>query len=506
MSRALRAAAVAARRLLALGLLALGATGLVVAGCAKKRIVDVGNLPPETTLFVSGALDTVNHVVRLYWFGSDPDGAVAGFELRFVNPAAPAETAWVFTTRHDSTFTVLTPAGYTMPVFEVRSVDDQGARDPSPARQDFQFSNQAPTVVFTNRLRTVDTTYASVTLDWSATDVDGDASKLRFLVGLDTVPSALRMVSGTRHTVDTSDFKIGGVYPTTRPRQAFIRAIDDGGRMSGWDSVRWVVRAPSTAGQRPRLLIVDDVPRTGTGSEGNLFAHALWVNTAIRNLPAGSFSVLQLDWSQPFRSAKDLAQTCRLFDAVLWYRDIRTSFTTPLRDHQEGLATYLDGGGKLLIESVELVDGERGPGLLDGSWTSRYLGSDALIRSPISGQADSTVSWTINASLDLDSVTSYPVILRSTLLADSMRQTGIRGGLRGFAVRDTAWVMLWARDSSLSPPVARDVPVAVSVPAPGPGGPGRVVVFTLPVRGANGFGNVNRILDKTFQHLGLSGP
>ena len=55
-------------------------------------LVAIENLPPETTLFVQGTLDTVNHVVQIYWFGSDPDGEVTGYELRFKNPAAPADT------------------------------------------------------------------------------------------------------------------------------------------------------------------------------------------------------------------------------------------------------------------------------------------------------------------------------------------------------------------------------------------------------------------------------
>lgn len=496
------------RRCAATALLAAGIAAALVAGCAKKRIFDVGNLPPETTLFVSGALDTVNHVVRLYWFGSDPDGGIAGFELRFRNPASPADTGWVFTSRSDSTFTVLTPTGYAMPVFEVRSIDNEGLRDPSPARQDFQFSNQAPIVTFTNRLRTIDTTYASVTLDWSASDPDGDAAKLSFLIGLDTIPSALRMVTGTRFTVDSSDFKVAGVYPSTRPRQAYIRAIDDGGRASGWDSVRWVVRAPSTLGQHPRLLIVDDVPNSGPGSEGNFRADTLWLNAATRNLPAGSFSILRLEFSQPFRSARDVAQTCKLFDAVIWYRDIRTSFTTPLRTYQDGLATYLDRGGRLLIESTELIDGENAPGLLRGDWTSRYLGSNGLILAPQAGRADSTASWSVSGGFfDTTTFVVTPVILRSTMFADSLMQGGIRGGLRGFAVRDTNFVALWARDSSLSPRVDRDIPVAVSVPVPeNAGGPGRLVVFTLPLRGANGFFNLPRVVAKVFQQLGLTGP
>jgi len=493
------------RRWAAACLLALCLAPALLAGCAKKKILAVGNLPPETTLFVQGAVDTVSHVVHLYWFGSDPDGDVAGFELRFHSLLAPADTQWVFTTRTDSVFRVLSPGGYVAPLFEVRAIDDQGERDPTPAREDFKFSNQAPSVSFVQRLRTNDTTYASVTLAWAGSDPDGDVASMRFLVGLDTIPSALHLVTGTTATIDTSDFKEAGVYPDTKPRMAFVRAIDDGGRASGWDSVRWVVRAPAAPGQHPRLLLIDDVP-SNFGAAVPL--DALYWGTVEQSLPAGSYSILRLEYTQPFRSVKDVTQTCRLFDAVVWYRGTRTGFSSLMRDYQDGLAAYLDGGGQLMIESLSLIEGRNATGALREDWVTRYLGSSSLILSPIAiaGQPDSTANWSLAPSFTEGDVTS-PADFHSTLYADSLRD-GINAiGVRGFAARDTGFVALWARDSSLSPQVARDIPIALSVPVPeSPPGPGRVIVFTLPIRGANGFLNSPRFLGKVFQQMGLAGP
>ncbi len=495
------------RRFAALTVLGACLGLVLLASCAKKKILAVENLPPETTLFVQGPLDTVNHVVHLYWFGSDPDGGVVGYELRFKNPALPADTQWVFTTRTDSVFTVFAPAGYTMPLFEVRAIDDVGQVDPSPARENFQFRNEPPTVRFTTRLLMTDTTYSSVTLAWSVNDPDGDANATRFLVGLGTLPSSLHLVGGTSVTIDSTDFKEGGQYPPTMPRMAFIRAIDDGGRASGWDSVRWVVRSASTPGVHPRLLLIDDVPSTNPAA---FTIDTLWSNTAVRNLPAGSYSILRLEFTQPFRSAKDVAQTCRLFDAVIWYRGTQTSVSTLLESFQDGLATYLDGGGQLLIESLNLIDGENAIGSLRADWVPRYLGSRDLIRSPIPGRVDSSISWSITAGF-VDTVdnapVTRPVILRSTVFQDTLRNGANNNGLRGFDVLDTSYVALWARDSSLSPRVPRSIPVAVTVPVPAsPPGPGRVIVSTVPIRGANLFFNAPRFLAKVFQQMGLAGP
>jgi hypothetical protein len=494
------------RRWAAACLVALCLVPALLAGCAKKKILAVGNLPPETTLFVQGAVDTVSHVVHLYWFGSDADGDVAGFELRFQSPLAPADTQWVFTTRTDSVFRVLSPGGYVAPLFEVRAIDDMGQRDPTPAREDFKFSNQAPSVSFVQRMRTTDTTYASVTLSWSGSDPDGDVGSMRFLVGLDTIPSALHLVTGTSATIDTSDFKEAGVYPDTKPRMAFVRAIDDGGRASGWDSVRWVVRAPAAPGQHPRLLLIDDVP-SNFGAAVPL--DALYWGTVQQSLPAGSYSILRLEYTQPFRSVKDLAQTCGLFDAVVWYRGTRTGFSSLMRDYQDGLAAYLDGGGQVMMESLNLIEGQNATGALREDWVTRYLGSSALIVSPliVAGRIDSTANWSISPSFTDDAGVTFPVDLHSTLYADSLGDGVNASGLRGFAVRDTHFVALWARDSSLTPQVPRDIPVAVSVPVPeSPPGPGRVIVFTVPIRGANRYFNSQQFLTKVFQQMGLTGP
>lgn len=499
------------RRLAAIA--ALGACAFVLlaalAGCAKKKILVIDNLPPETSVFVQGQVDTVAGYLRLYWFGSDPDGEIAGFEIRLLNSTQPAESAWVFTTRTDSLFTVFNPGGFTAPRLEVRAIDGEGLRDPTPARQDFFFTNQAPVVTITQRLAPTDTTYASLTFTWTAGDPDGDGNAMRFLVGLDTVPSALQLVNGRSLTIDTTSFKIGGVFPTTRPRQVFIRAVDGGGMLSAWDSMRWVVRAPSAPGVHARLLLIDNVPST---NGANAQVDTLWLNNVARSLPAGSFSILKLEQTQPFRSATDVLQTFRLFDAVVWYRANETGFSTLLANYQDAIAQYLDGGGRVVIESLNLIEGENATGFFREDWVTRYLGSTALIRAPRSGFVDSTVVWSITAGYSDSLGPDNPAVLRNIYLrspayADSMwHRSGPPAGLRGFEVRDTNNVALWAPDSALSPRVPRSIPIAVTVPVPeSPPGTGRIVVFTVPIRG-NFYPNMPRFLFKVFQQLGVTGP
>ena len=127
------------RATLGAGLLAV----LALAGCSGNSAYKP-NLPPETTLFVQfDAGDTVSHTVpydvHLFWIGQDTDGFISAFEIRFKDPARPADTTWVRTTRTDSVIAVATPNGISTPAFEVRAIDDDGDIDPTPAHQDFPF-------------------------------------------------------------------------------------------------------------------------------------------------------------------------------------------------------------------------------------------------------------------------------------------------------------------------------------------------------------------------------
>src|SRR2546427_4125388 len=91
-----RASLKGAERLLACAALATLAVGALqtLAGCSPKKTL-FGNLPPETSLFVQGPIDSVSHRVHIYWFGSDVDGIVVAYRMRFVYPPpAPQDPGW----------------------------------------------------------------------------------------------------------------------------------------------------------------------------------------------------------------------------------------------------------------------------------------------------------------------------------------------------------------------------------------------------------------------------
>jgi hypothetical protein len=459
----------------------------LLAGCSPKNVL-VPNLPPQTGIFVQGQVDTVNHLVHLYWFGTDADGFVVAYELRFMNPLAPADTQWVRTTRTDSLIAAFTPTGLSAPVFEVRAIDDDGAVDPTPATQPFTFTNQAPIVTFESPPGATDTTFASVTLRWFGADPDGDGSRMLYRVWLNGNQANPNLTANKFITIATDRFRQNGQLLSGH-RTVYVQGIDDGGRAGNIDSTRWFVRAPTT-GPRARLLIIDDVPSV---NPANFTTDTSWTNTAARNLGADEWSLLRLEFTQPFRSSEDVRQTMALFENVIWYRGTQTTFSTLLRDYQTGIATYLDGGGRVFLEGLNLIQGLAANGPLTEDWVTRYMGSRKLIKYETSLPGDSSTTWGI----------SNARILRSTLLADSLRAAGIFSGLRGFDVIDSNHVLLWAPPDQLTQLNQTNIPVALSVPLPMGG---RMTIVTGPLRGLDGFRTVPRFLAKTFELLGLTGP
>ena len=131
-------------------LLATAATFLfALFGCSHKLTgVPSGEKPPHTVIFVQGPVDTVNHLVHLYWYGTDEDGYVVGYETKMVNPedSVAADSAWRYTTKMDTVVAVYTPQGHARPIFYVRAVNNAGERDPHPAVETFLFRNHPPVV------------------------------------------------------------------------------------------------------------------------------------------------------------------------------------------------------------------------------------------------------------------------------------------------------------------------------------------------------------------------
>ena len=449
-----------ARRLfLALALIgACVAAAILSGGCSPLKKTLVPNEPPHTVLFVSGTLDTVNHTVHLHWLGTAAHGYIAGYELRVLNPLAPADTAWHFTVRTDSIFTIYTPTGYAAPVVQVRAIDDQGVRDPHPASQAFQFSNQPPVVKLVgkpNRADLSDTTYASVTVTWTVEDPDGSTDNVTCRAWLNGRQDHPQLATGTSFTMPSSEFRsAGGLFLSGR-RTLYLQGVDDGGMPGPIDSVTWYVKAPVT-GPRARVLLIDDVPTTLGPTNvrvDSLYANAL----ATAGITTSQYSVLRPQFTQPFRSAKDLEQTFKQFEAVIWYRGENNLYSRILDSYAigrngEGIGPYLDAGGKCFIESLNMVTAWSSHGPLTQAFIQRYLNCTSTFQ--YAAPPDSSGAWGMATS----------GILPCPAIADSIQNQRNLSGVQGFAARDPAQILILAPVNVLTQHNPIPMPIAMSVP------------------------------------------
>ncbi|MFT4754460.1 MAG: hypothetical protein ACI9GM_000764 [Salibacteraceae bacterium] len=146
---------------------------LLIIGC-KRKFDKIPNTEPETLISPESINLTgdnrLNSVVFLSWFGTDLDGYVASYEISLDNQN------WVSTTANDSTFSfTLNPGSDTTDInFYVRSIDNEGFIDPSPAYLKVPLKNTPPVVFFNVNGFPQDTTNIVTTFTWDATDVDGN--------------------------------------------------------------------------------------------------------------------------------------------------------------------------------------------------------------------------------------------------------------------------------------------------------------------------------------------
>jgi len=141
----------------------------------------LANNPPDTRIFVDAInLDSTNRlntVVRLHWLGTDRDGYVEGYEIS-IN-----DREWAYTTATDSVFrfelgATNDPNGVIDStadiLFQVRAIDNLGARDESPDMLLVPIKNTKPTARFDSVLTLPDTVSIVGSVSWNVSDIDGE--------------------------------------------------------------------------------------------------------------------------------------------------------------------------------------------------------------------------------------------------------------------------------------------------------------------------------------------
>lgn len=440
------------------GLLLVGCLLLLSAGCQKDEGVARPNQPPVTYLSVVSSipgtdLDTLNYSQVLRWWGSDPDGRVEAYLIKWDSGWTPPANAqrwatdpsWIVTTATTDTFALATygiadstwgnPDSLPSPMrgrhtFRVRALDNAGAADPVGKTQDFRVTNHPPMLRWSNSYARPVTSLPAVAFAWHPIDRDGPETVRSFVYWLDREGKA---AADSFYTADT----LVALYPTAfgpagNPQPGtwtlHVQAVDDSRTRSVPISWTWTVGLPN--GQ---YLLIDNLGDVPGAANDDVFFRSMMDSVA-----AGNFHVMDIAQEAVasgvaasqggFRTGIEVGPFLSLFKGVLWYSGMQRNENDEvvrrnlaLADRDNGLRNYLALGGRLIVCAQNAVGDSAA---LSRKFQTEVLGirdwyrlrdvtslnpdyvngniklpSASVIRTSIGGQADSlrTTSTMINA-------------------------------------------------------------------------------------------------------------
>lgn len=350
----------------------------LIFSCSKEPTSGVSeNLPPETSIALQPDSGIARSTSRqhIHWWGDDPDGFVAGFQISFDN------ARWSFTTKNDSSFSLFLFGNDTTYTFFVRAIDDQGNHvydsqgaygaepftdanknnrydvgepfidlgiaDPTPAMLRYPIRNSPPKVEFVKGTEVPETTFTVATFSWVGTDLDGDESISNYRYALNDTGSAQNWKSLPRSQTLLTVFEKDGLREGNN--NFYLKAIDIAGATSAMirmpDTSRsWIVRKPKS-----KLLILDDY---GINDESAQFYHSIFDtllagrfrNPDVFDIKRGATSTKKGILVPPFINPT-FTETLKLFEYILWYGD-----NNPTLDiAQISLKQFSDAGGKVIF-------------------------------------------------------------------------------------------------------------------------------------------------------------
>ena len=325
------------------------------AGCEQDKGTLPENSAPRTYLSIIGAdLDTTDYRKALHWWGTDPDGRVDGYLIRWSGTWQPVPgtervyegTTYGFTTATQDTFPVPLDGTFGEPTFTVRAVDDQGLVDPTGVTQRFPLSNHAPSISWNPALTRPNVSLPAVAFGFNVRDFDGRDTVRDYKIWLDGDSAAARVVTDTTFALWPDDFD-GRI---NRERTLSIQAFDEANAPSNILTHTWNVQAP--AGD---WLLIDQITGPGTADWDIPFYHAV-----LDSVTGGSLHTINLVNGPDFATEVEFAPLFSLFRGVAWltgpYRDSNDrKMARNLAKAEKALRTYVAGGGRVLIVGQTVI-------------------------------------------------------------------------------------------------------------------------------------------------------
>ncbi len=377
-------------------LLFLFASTLLLVGCDADISGDANeNQAPNTSLSVrdTSLVDNLGNAGRLAstvnvsWSGIDPDGFVAAYEIRFFAAEDQGlfgpDEGWTTTTRQDSL--ILLPIKLSESTanvrFEVRAIDNEGLKDPTPAETVFPIRNSPPEIRFNTFDLPPEETFTVFSFSWDARDPEGESNLARIEISLNdslnytALPADTRFATFVAETdpnasdpvVDARVFTGRGFQSTqiflpglrlNASNTFYLRAVDQTDTTSVALSHEWFVRKPSS-----EVLFVNDYRKSFAPILQNAHLQLLRaylpedIDVDVWNISepflSGSTGVTQRSSSIPPTVAPTLQQTLTLFKYIYWVSTNTTSTTqgTNLPFVAQAMDQFFENGGKLMVHS-----------------------------------------------------------------------------------------------------------------------------------------------------------
>jgi hypothetical protein len=328
----------------------------VLPACEQNKGVYPPNQAPRTYLSVVGdSLSTTDYRKILNWWGTDLDGAISGYLVRWNGGWAPPDSAsmkyngetYEFTTATLDTFAV--PLGGTQGVrrFTVRAVDGAGLVDPVGVTQSFPLSNNAPSLVWDPAIPRPTESYPAVAFGFRPTDFDGRSTVSHYRLWFDDDSLEAWTVTDTIVGVYPEDF---GPDHTTRPRTIHVRAYDDARAPSNTVSHTWTVRWPQSD-----WLLISQIHPQALGRWDRDFYSAVLDSTI-----GPGYDIIDMYTGPEFSTSEEIGPLFHLFKGVLWltgpYVDANEKkMVRNLKKAEPAIREYMEDGGRMILVGQSIL-------------------------------------------------------------------------------------------------------------------------------------------------------
>jgi hypothetical protein len=325
------------------------------------------NEVPETYTIIDTIIrlgnDRLNSQVEIQWWGNDADGYITGYEFAF-DSIISSGTQWKFTTTQDSVFLLATPPGKDTIDFPfwVRSIDNAGVKDPTPAHLLYPVKNSPPTIVFDYTENNPVETFPALRFYWLGNDPDGSENLSHFELcwndttqppySVDVTASGAVFVATNLQALhpDCYVFINNNLMAQSALMQGmilndmnvlFIRATDNAGAKSSFTaSTKVFIKKPVSD-----ILLVDGYT-TGGSSVETFYAEHL-VNAGYPDADTLQlFEKVNGSYTQQSPDNFSQGKLFSLFKTIIWFTNDASG---SLSIGQRTLNEFFDNGGKLLM-------------------------------------------------------------------------------------------------------------------------------------------------------------